>query len=622
MASSSQRPLAAALGWLASAIAIAAAEPGIAGALPQAALPHSAIHAISGRVFLDTNRNGSCDPGEKGIAGCLVSDEESISKSDAAGRFELPSSAGAAVVFVVNPPGTWPSGPWWHPLAGREINREIDFPLLPQDQSGPLYFVQGTDPHLQPSAVPLFRRYLEHVNALPVPVQFVVHTGDLVVDSGLASMERARELFDLYEAECKNLRAPLRNIMGNHDIAGVLNPKLSGNEPGFGKALFRERFGPATYAFRFGPYHFVALDGTQIEDRKLLYGLTEESANWAIRYLAELRGGEPVILLIHEPMFPEVAGVRQPDTPLTRPHEARLRDALQGHKVVMTLAGHVHSRGESIWAGAPHLTGGAISYAWHGLQPFPPAPCGYVLFRLENGREEHVHLDWAEGLSIDIANPPFAAVVRGKPKISGVVADPQASVNRVECALEDLKAPARIARRGGLATAFESELDITGMTDGVHDLLVTAHANGKSWTERQPVVVLAGKGAPFLAQATAQLTFRTAGKPGPGLQVTCNGQPVAVRARPGADLSGEVSPEHLRGLNEIVIRSGADAKTIRSVSLTYQGRSFRDVRFAPGVPRPVTAPLVSWIDLRYQEMPPGPVQNPPPGIQPRKESNL
>ena len=561
---------------------------------------------VSGRVFLDANGNGAFDPGEKGLSGCVVSDEQGFARSDEEGRYQLTLSAGSTLLFVVNPPNTWPSQGWWRSVSGPDAGRTVDFPLCSQDQSGPLYFVQGSDPHLQASAVPMFRKYVEHVNALPVPVRFVVHTGDLVVDSSMATMDRARELFSVYEEECKGLRSPLRNVMGNHDIAGVLNPKLAGTEPGFGKSLYRERLGPATYAFRSGPYHFLVLDGTMVQDRKLVYGLTQESADWAIRYLADVKSEEPVVLLIHEPMFPETGGVRQPDTPETRPHEARLVAALQGHKLVMTLAGHVHGRGETTWAGAPHLTGGAISYAWHGLMPYPPRPMAYVLFRLENGREEHVFLDWAEELSIDIASPAFTGVVRGVQAISGVVADPQASVTAVECKIAGQTTPARTARKGNLATAFEATLDTSGLSDGICDLLVTAHASGKSWTERQPVVVVNGKEALFQANASARLSFRVGGKPIANPQVTCNGQSLSATPATGGEFACDVPATQLRGLNEIVIRAGESgdpkkALTIRGVTLTNGEGSFRDMRYAPGSSRPAAAPVVSWIDLRYRE---------------------
>lgn len=563
--------------------------------------------AINGRVFLDANGNGTFDAGDKGIAGCVVSDERAFARSDGEGRYQLALPAGPAAVFVVNAPGTWPAARWWSHVADGAADATVDFPLRAQDQSGPLYFVHGTDPHIQTNAVPMYRRYVEHVNALPVPVKFVVHTGDLVIDAAQTTMERARALFSLYENESKLLKPPLFNVMGNHDIAGVTNLKVKGDEPGFGKVLYRQRLGPVTYAFRYGPNHFIALDGTMIKERTLAYGLTQESADWAIRYLAGVKADEPIVLLIHEPMFPEVGGVRQPDTPQTRPHENRLRAALEGKKLVVTLAGHSHSRNETTWAGATHLIGGAISYAWHGILPCPPTPRGYVLFQLEDSREEHVYLDWAEERSIDIATPAFTDLVRGRQNISGVVADLNAEVAAVECALSGRTTRAKISRRGNLATAFEATLDTSLLADGAYDLLVTACAGDKKWTERHPAVVVNGKPAEFAASGGARLSFKVEGKLAAEPQVSCNGRPLTVAAASATEIRCDVPAVHLRRLSEIIIRPGPTAAKkaviIKGVTLEYNGKRHRDVRFAPLARRPLASSAVSYIDLAYEEPP-------------------
>jgi hypothetical protein len=577
------------VGWVAALLAVNAASAGI----------------ITGRVFLDANGNGAFDAGEKGIAGCVVSDERAFARSDGEGRYQLALPAGPAAVFVVNAPDTWPAARWWSHIADGSADATVDFPLRAQEQSGPLYFVHGTDSHIQTNAVPMYRRYVEHVNALPVPVKFVVHTGDLVVDSAATTMERARELFSLYEEENRALKPPLRNLMGNHDIAGVTNLKVKGDEPDFGKALYRQRLGPVTCAFRYGRNHFIALDGTVVKERTLAYGLTQESADWAIRYLAGVKREEPLVLLIHEPMFPEVGGVRQPDTPKTRPHEARLRVALQGRKVLMTLAGHVHSRQETTWAGAPHILGGAVSYAWHGIMPYPPTPRAYVLFRLEGGREEHVYLDWAEERSVDIATPEFTALLRGRQKVSGIVADFNAGVSAVECRIGGQKTTAKTSRKGNLATAFEASLDTSKLTDGAYDLLVTARAGDKQWTERHPCIVVNGRPAEFASTSGAKLTFKAEGKLAAEPQVSCNGHPLPVIATK-AEFRCDVPADQLRRLNEIVIRSGPSpdskkAVVIKSIALDYNGKRCRDVRFAPLARRPLTSAVTAYVDLVYED---------------------
>lgn len=582
----------------------------IACALVVSCLSSSIAGTVRGRVFLDANGNGASDPGERGVGGCLVSDENKIVRTGADGRYHLEIS-GPAAIFVVNVPGNAPAGRWWSWVPDGATDVMCDFPLRAENQDGPLYFAQGTDIHIHSAAADMARQYVAHVNALPVPVRFVVHTGDLVIDASMATMERSKELFDLYEEVCRPLKAPLKNVMGNHDIAGVVNLKLSGDEPDFGKTLFRRRFGPTTYAFRHGRYHFIALDANMIQDRAIAYGLTRESADWAIAYLANVAPDEPIVLLVHEPMFPEVGGVRQPDTPDTRPHEGRLQKALAGKKLLMTLAGHVHSRSETKWAGAPHILGGAVSYAWHGILPYPPTPRGYVLFRLEGDTEEHVYLDWAEERSIDITAPAFTATWQGRQLVQGLVADPENCVSAVECAIGGISARANIARRGHLAQKFEASLDTRGLPDGAYDLLVTARAREKTWQERHPSVVVNGNPAMFEAKGDARVSFRATGELPEGTEVSCNGN----RLTPGEHRQKEIvynAPRNiLRRLNEIVVRPGSapisgKPPVLQGITIEYEGSRYRDVRHAPLERRPLIATgVASLIDLVHAPDLPG-----------------
>jgi hypothetical protein len=428
------------------------------------------------------------------------------------------------------------------------------------------------------------------------------------MDSTRTTIDQARALFDLYEDAMRPLQAPLRNLMGNHDIAGVANPAVAEHEPDFGKALYRRRFGPATYAFRHGRHHFIALDGTMLQERAIVYGLTRQSADWAIRYLAGVERDEPVVLLIHEPMFPEKGGVRQPDTPGTRPHEARLQAALAGKKLLFTLAGHAHTRSETSWAGAPHILGGAVSYAWHGLLPYPPAPRGYLLFRVDGDRTEHVYLDWAEQRSIDITTPAFQSLASGGQPIRGLIADPAREITTVRCALADRTAPATTARRGALATAFDAMLDTAGLADGAYDLIVTATADGHTyWTERQPVIVVNGAPGRFAPAGDATLAFRMEGALPPGTRILCNGQILAAGpVGHGAEMRCAVPAKQLRRLNEVVIDPGPAEKAtqtpiLKGVTLEHDGKRRRDVRHSPLARRPLRGPVVSWIDLVYEE---------------------
>ena len=66
--------------------------------------------------------------------------------------------------------------------------------------------MQGTD-ILHPDVVASYRRYLAHIEALPLPVRFVVHTGDLVADATMRPRCSPAPLRAL-RAESQALRLP------------------------------------------------------------------------------------------------------------------------------------------------------------------------------------------------------------------------------------------------------------------------------------------------------------------------------------------------------------------------------------------------------------------------------
>ena len=75
---------------------------------------HSHSAEISGIVFDDTNRNGTRDAGERGVAGVAVSNQDTVVTTDASGAFRM-SSEGTGVIFVSTPNAYRPVGPWWRP---------------------------------------------------------------------------------------------------------------------------------------------------------------------------------------------------------------------------------------------------------------------------------------------------------------------------------------------------------------------------------------------------------------------------------------------------------------------------------------------------------------------------
>ena len=66
-------------------------------------LPHSALATdATGRVFLDSNKNGLLDAGERGIAGVRVSNGLDVVTTNDEGRYTLPVDE-QSIIFITKP---------------------------------------------------------------------------------------------------------------------------------------------------------------------------------------------------------------------------------------------------------------------------------------------------------------------------------------------------------------------------------------------------------------------------------------------------------------------------------------------------------------------------------------
>jgi 3',5'-cyclic AMP phosphodiesterase CpdA len=557
---------------------------------------------VHGRVYLDANGNGKLDADEKPLAGCIVSDGRQLVRTDAAGHYELPNGEGPVTVFVVNRPYTRPSGRWWATLADGHAANEVDFGLAEEAQKEPLLFLQGTDLHVlqRPDVANFYRQYLEHVNAIPLPLRFVVHTGDLVVDALPLAPKNAEKLYEFYEQGIARLRLPLRHVIGNHEHVGVNQTAVDICDPDYGKAMYRRRLGPTSYAFRFGRYHLIALDCTTLNLPNHGYRdrLDDASIAWAERYLATLHQGEPVILMVHQPLT-------KGDT------DQRLLKALAGKNLILTICGHGHDPTVSRWGGAPQVMGGAVSYAWHGYVPYPPDPRAYVLYRIENGKVEYVYQDWAVERSFAVTSPTAAGTASHQGTIAGTITDFDGSIRSVTCKLADRQAKADVKRAGHFVAHFEAPWDYSTLDDGVYDLMLEATDGTREFRHTRPVIVHNGKPQPFPTQGQAILRFRTPGQQDFQGEVLLNGQKVSRIEEAGQspqDTSFAVPTAQLVRLNTITLRaSGSKVFWVHNLRIEIGDRKYRDVRFAPGFPcavagkSPKTPREVDYyIDLTYR----------------------
>lgn len=565
------------------------------------------LAAVEGRVWLDANGNGRLDAGEQGVAGCLVSNGTQLVRTDADGHYRLEPCSNPTAVFVINRSGTWPIGPWWKGADNASPSATIDFALQEQRQDGPLIFAQGTDIHLRSQAVPHYRKYIEHLNALPLPLQFVVHTGDLVVDALPRDVTEAQELFRLYESETEAIRRPLRNLPGNHEHVGAAVKGIADRSNDYGKGMYIRRLGPSSYAFRYGPYHFLALDGTTL-DPQAKNGYVDRpddtSVAWATRYLATVGPDEPLIVLVHQPLA-------------NRDTDRQLLAALEGKRLLAVLCGHGHNRSVTTWGGAPMIMGGAVSYAWHGLLPYPPDPWGYVVYRLDDSRLEYTYLDWAAERSVDLKSPAWRTIAASpRLNIDGTVSDFDGSVRGVICRLGSSRADARLTRVGHLVDHFEAMLDVSELADGVYDLTIDVTDGSHTCCHTRPLIVTNGRHAPLAeggpGTQPARLKVQVAGTLSDDNEVRFNGQPLvrgSVSKRPSQEWSFELPSDRLQRLNQITIVPGErDSPEASRLRIERDGRAFGDIRFSPSMKRkatrsgPTSGAADYYIDLTY----PGP----------------
>ncbi len=214
------------------------------------------------------------------------------------------------------------------------------------------HFVQLSDSHwgfdgpvVNPQARTTLARAVAEVNALALPPEFIVFTGDLThtTDDPQERRKRLRE----FKAIVADLQVrELRFLPGEHDASLDRG------------AAFQEFFGPTHYSFDHRGVHFVALDN--VSDPAARVG--DEQLAWLAQDLAALDKDAPLVVLTHRPLF-DLAP--QWDW-ATRDGEQVLAQ-LMPHANVTVFYGHIHQEHH-------HRTGHIAHHAATSLI-FPlPAP--------------------------------------------------------------------------------------------------------------------------------------------------------------------------------------------------------------------------------------------------------
>jgi Icc protein len=233
-----------------------------------------------------------------------------------------------------------------------------------------LTFVQITDTHLGSTPDFDFRglnpaRHLErliaHINALPQPPDFVIHSGDLSNDRSAASYEVARD-------RLAALNAPLYLVNGNHDDRALLRRMLGAPPHPSGDPA-----APLDYTFEVNGERFLVIDGWTPDVPDPLGQLSPAQLDWL--HDQAQRSTAPLTVFLHYPPFPIGSLWFDEHMPLINGEALHavlcsVRDRLRG-----VFFGHAHHRYQITRDGITYTcaASGLMQYAWRPNDERPQA---------------------------------------------------------------------------------------------------------------------------------------------------------------------------------------------------------------------------------------------------------
>jgi len=294
---------------------------------------------VAGVVFLDANRNGRMDTGDKPLPGARVTDGVSIVTTAADGTYRIRIGAdpttpqkGSRVVSVCWPNGTWPTGRWWARLDQIADATKVNFALRPDKQKLPFAFMHVTDDH---SAGATYRKIAPAAGRLKPMLRFCVNTGD----SAQSSLESDAPMATLAR-NAANFVVPVMSVPGNHDIVGKREKKRLDSHPLAWNGAYTKNMGPVRWSFDYAGARFVGLDWFDPSIPPEINGsVPRVAADWMEKDLKSIKPGARIFVFVHFPSgCPKFAQV------------------IARYKVAHLFGGHNHRHKYYNAAGSPAVT--------------------------------------------------------------------------------------------------------------------------------------------------------------------------------------------------------------------------------------------------------------------------
>lgn len=279
---------------------------------------------VTGVVFLDGNRNGKLDHGEKGLRGMLVSNGDTIVVTDKYGRYQLPVITGSSVMPILPSDYTLSGSKvvnsnFYYMGGGRAEDKAIDFPMQRKKTSNRFMLnaigdVQvGNYQELDYATRTLWPELLKSSDT-----SINLFLGDLVNNN----LSLYQDLLTLME----QLPAPTWTVLGNHDrdIDSVRWRQYRS---------YGEVFGSDMYAFNEGKVHFIILNNVYGNGPRAYDGfLSKRQLDFVRQDLKYVPQDRLIVLSMHIPFA------------FTK-NRQDLLDLLKGRRHVLAITGHLHQVG-------------------------------------------------------------------------------------------------------------------------------------------------------------------------------------------------------------------------------------------------------------------------------------
>ena len=252
-------------------------------------------------------------------------------------------------------------------------------------------FLFITDCHLQPELDGIRGTDMAFRRARGISADFVIQGGDHVFDALAVPKSRATQLFDQYAKTEQDLGFKVHHVSATTTSSVSIQPAaLVQADRGYGKEMFKDRFGPTFYSFDHKGHHFIVLDSVGITpDHNYEARIDDDQLAWLAKDLAAQATGTPIIVSTHIPLVTAVSSYAAvgPKTPPPAPFvngPAAIK-LFAGHNVLGVLQGHTHVNETVLWRGIPYITSGAVcGNWWKGTRLGTPE--GFTVVSVANGK--------------------------------------------------------------------------------------------------------------------------------------------------------------------------------------------------------------------------------------------